>query len=349
MKASRIFTLLYKEFGLGPRNFIFIFAIILPVILSLVISTVFGELFSGQARLGLVDVGHSQITALAQSSQAVKVKLYEDSAALHTAVAHGKVDVGLVLPAGFDQQLRSATPTSLKVYVWGESLLKHRITIVALVSDWLRRVAGQEAPVELKPLVLGDAPALSWQQRLLPFLVLMSVLFGGLILPASSLVLEKQHHTLEALLITPVTPGELYLAKGLMGASISMAMAGVTLLLNRAWGGNPLLLITLLGLGSLFAAECGVLMGILIRDLNSLFATIKTLGIVLYAPALIAMFPELPQHLARLFPTYYIVQPVLDVAQAGAGWTDVAGQLAILLGLMLLLASGLGLVSRRRR
>ncbi len=349
MNAKRVAILLYKEVGQGPRNFVLIFAVVMPVVLSLVVSSVFGELFSGQARLGVVDMGHSQVTAAALATSAIKVKLYESSAALHDAVARGKVDVGLVLPLDFDAALLARETTSLKVYVWGESLLKHRVTIVALVADWLRDVAGQQAPVSLTEQVLGETAPLSWQQRLLPLLVLMSVMFGGLMFPASSLVLEKQHRTLEALYVTPTLLTEIYLAKGLMGVFVSVLMACVTLFINQAWGGNPVLLFILVTLGAVFAAECGVLLGSLLGDLNSLFATLKSMGILLYAPALIKMFPELPQQLARFFPTYYLVQPVLDVAQAGAGWRDVADELLILVLMIVLLAAGLVAWGRRLR
>jgi len=41
----------------------------------------------------------------------------------------------------------------------------------------------------------------------------------------------------------------------------------------------------------------------LVKDINTLFAIIKGLGIFLYAPAIVSLFPELPQWIAKVFPT----------------------------------------------
>jgi ABC-2 type transport system permease protein len=102
------------------------------------------------------------------------------------------------------------------------------------------------------------------------------------------------------------------------------------------------LLLGVVLLGAIFSAEVGVLMGGLVKDINSLFATIKAIGLLLYAPALITMFPEIPQWSARIFPTYYVVQPVIEIVQHGAGLSDIAWQLGILL--LLIVGTGITLI-----
>lgn len=349
MNLKRVGALLFKELGQGPKNAIFIFAIVVPFVLTAVLTLLFGTLFSGEPRLGLADLGASRVTQAALAMKALTVRTYPTASALEAAAQIGAVDVGLVLPADFDAQLAGGNATTLTVYVWGESLIKHRLALVAAISGWFRDIAGQESPVEINSIVLGDTVVRPWEQRLLPFVVLMSTMLGGIMLPASSLVAEKQHRTLNALAVTPATMGEIYLAKGLMGALISVVMGLITLALNRAFGGEPGLLVFALALGAAFAAEFGVLLGALIKDINTLFATIKSMGLLLYAPALISMFPEIPQWIAKLFPTYYVIQPVLEIAQHGAGLAEIAGQLAILAALIVLLGGILTFVTLRQR
>ena len=181
--------------------------------------------------------------------------------------------------------------------------------------------------------VLGDGTVVPWQDRLLPFIVLITILIGGVMVPASSLVSEKQKGTLRALTITPTTLGEVLIAKGLAGALLATATGVMILALNQAFGSRPLLLLVVLALGSIMAATFGILLGALVKDVNTLFATIKGIGLFLYAPAIFYLFPTLPQWIGRLFPTYYLVAPVVEISEGG-GWAEVAPELLILLGLL---------------
>lgn len=82
------------------------------------------------------------------------------------------------------------------------------------------------------------------------------------------------------------------------------------------------------------------------KDINSLFATVKALGLLLYAPALIALFPVISQWIAQIFPTYYRVDPVIAIVQRGATH-DIALHLAVLAAMIVALAAGLRVVRER--
>ncbi len=55
------------------------------------------------------------------------------------------------------------------------------------------------------------------------------------------------------------------------------------------------------------------------------------------------MFPEIPQWIARIFPTYYLIQPVIEITQEGGGLASVAPELAVL---VILTAVLLALIAR---
>ena len=149
------------------------------------------------------------------------------------------------------------------------------------------------------------------------------------------------------LTVTPVTMGEIFTAKALLGVILSMVNGVMILLLNRSFGTQPGLLIFLLCLGAIFGAQIGVLLGAFLKDINTLFATIKSMGIFLYAPAIVYMFPAIPQWIGKIFPTYYMIQPVLEVTQNNTPWSEFAWQVYILIGLILVFTVILGLVARR--
>ncbi len=349
MNLRRVGILLYREFVQGPKNFIFLFSVVIPLVLSFVLSLLFGTLFANKPRLGINDAGDSQFTRSAEAMEAFIVREYASEAELKEAAQMGAVDIGIVLPADFDARVTGGQATRMLAYIWGESLVKDRVMLAMAMTAWVRAIAGHESPVEIATTVLGNTSSLPWEDRLLPFVVMMSIMFGGMMLPASSLVAEKQKRTLSALAVTPTTMNEIYVSKGLMAVVVSTVMGLVILALNRALGSNMGLLVGVLVLGAILAAEFGVLLGMLLKDINSLFATVKSMGIVLYAPALVYMFPEIPQWIAKIFPTYYVIQPVIEISQHGAGLGEIAWQLGILLVLIVAMGIIVMLLTQRRR
>ncbi|UCH58506.1 MAG: ABC transporter permease [Anaerolineales bacterium] len=338
MKARRVGVLLWKELAHGSKSFMFIFAVLVPVVVTLVVRLLLGTIFSGKPRLGLTDLGESQIPVLAQEIDSLVTREYVNDNELREAVERGFVDMGLVLPAGFDQQLKENKPVQVSAYMWGESLLKNRIILGSTIVFLLREVSGINAPVEVVPITVGDGESLSWEERLFPFVVMITILIGGTMVPATSLVEEKQKRTLHALITSSATIGEVYLGKALAGILLSTFVGGFVLFMNQAFGAQPGLLMLSVTLSAAFAVTLGLLLGTFTNDINSLFTIIKGLGILLYAPAIVYLFPQIPEWVGKIFPTYYMLSPILRISQDGAGIAEVWSELAILAGLIIALA-----------
>jgi ABC-2 type transport system permease protein len=349
MSVRRVAVLLRRELLQGPKSFIFLWSVVLPIVMSLVLSLVFGTLFSDKPRVGITDEDSSGLVALARESQSIVVKEYGSADDLEQAVKTGAVDFGVVLPEDFDSSVKAGQHVEVTAYVWSESLAKHRIIAQVTLLDLVRELSGREAPVDITMNTLGDEASIPWSDRLLPLMVLMAVFIGGMFLPATSLVTEKQKQTLEALTVTPTTLREVFLAKGILGFIISLTMGMIILVLNQAFGGQPGLLVLMLALGAVMAAELGLILGSLVKDMSSLFAVWKFGGILLFGPALIYLFPEIPQWIGQVFPTYYLVEPVVRISQQGGGWSDIAAHVFVLVGLDVVLAAVVALALRRMR
>lgn len=348
MRFRRIRVLFIKDALYGSRNIIFVMAVVLPLVISLVLGLLFGTLFSDRPRLGIADAGASRLAADLVAADFMTVQVYESQDALLAALETGAVEMGLSLPAGFDADFIAGSRTDLTVYVWGQSLAKNRLIIISAITEELVKLTGRDAPVTIDAVLVGDRAAMSWQQRLLPLVVLMSVMIGGVMVPATSIVEEKQGRTLRALTVTPMSMGEVLFTKGVMGVLLSVFSGIAILSLNGGWGPNPVLLLAVLALGGTLAASFGVLLGSRVKDIQILFAIIKAMGILLYAPGIIALFPDtIPQWIARLFPTYYVMQPVMDVSQRGAGLGDIAFDVTILVAIIAVLIVGVGITTDR--
>ena len=349
MSLKRVGILLGKELWQGPKNFIFVWVLVMPLIISLVVSLIFGTLFDEKPKLGVVDEGNSQLVAMTRQLTSVVTKEYDSVSEIKQAVESGAVDIGMVLPTDFDGSVMQGEETELVTYIWGGSLTKNRTILGATITNLVRELAGQEVPVEIEAITLGDEVSIPWNDRLLPLVVLMAVFFGGLFLPATSVIEEKEKKTLEALVITPASIRDIFVAKGLMGIILSLFMGIVILILNQAFGTEPALLILVLALGAIMAAELGLLCGALIKDITNLFAIWKLGGILLFGPAIIYMFPQIPQWIGKLFPTYYFLQPIIAISQGGGGWSDIATNVFILVGLDLILVGVVVLALKRTR
>ena len=147
MSIRRTGVLIWKELSKGSRGFMFILAIVVPVLLSLLLALVFGSIFSERATLGIVDEGSSQIPARAAEIDSVIVREYESASELKDAVARGAVDLGMVLPAGFDDQVAAREPAEVEGYIWGESGLDSR----AIEPIWRPKyLKGLKLPIGLE-------------------------------------------------------------------------------------------------------------------------------------------------------------------------------------------------------
>jgi ABC-2 type transport system permease protein len=256
-------------------------------------------------------------------------------------------DVAAVIDPDQLRRLARARPKeiSLKIYVSGESLAKDRTIAVASVVDALRSVAPQTGSIDFGQISLGKEKAVPLLERMLPFIVLVAVLVGAFLLPATFLVQEKEKKTLTALLVTPLSFAEVLVAFGALGTVLAVLMGLAVLVLNVGLS-SPLLLLLPLVLGSILMAEWGLTAGLLVKDMNSLFANIKLFGILFYAPAIVLLFPSWPQWIARIFPTFYIVNPVYRVSIFGEGWSEIGWQIYVLVGFIFLFFLPLTILAR---
>jgi ABC-2 type transport system permease protein len=349
MSLRRIGVLFARELRASAGNFLMVFAVVVPVVFSLLVSLVFGDLFSGRPVLGFYDPYDSRFTSLMMAQNHLKTSLYDSLDEMIADAEAGVIETGYVVPEGFDQALRDGTRMDFLVYTWGETSLKDRLIADTTITNVVSQIAGLErtASVEIRPL--GQTDQTSLADQLLPILILMTIMLGGVMVPALSMISEKQSRTLLALNVTPARLSEVFAAKALLGIALGTSTGLITLGINHAFGSDPLLLVFVLLLGALAASLLGTLLGALLKDMNSLLAVLKAGGLLLIAPGILDIIPKAPDWIARLFPTYYILNPVMAVAERGAGLGDIMGNLLVLLAMAGALIFALAVVMERQQ
>lgn len=346
MNMNRVWTLIKNEVFHGPRDIVLVMAVITPIALALFVNLAFGNIFTDRATLGVYDEGRSRLPAVLSRAGSISLQTYTSEADLRAATANGAIDMGIVLPPDFDKTLATGT-VKLKAYVWGESLARSRAIIPITLADAVREITGAPLPVNIETVALGDQSSVPWNDRLLPMVVLLAIFFGGMMIPASSLINEKNRHTLEALNVTPASIGDIFLAKGIIGAVLATLMGILTLTISGGLNSSFPALILVLGLGAIMAAEMGLLAGALISDMNTLFAIWKFGGILLMGPVVIYVFPGIPQWIGYVFPTFYVIKPVVDLAVDGQSFGSIVPYLMVLIAIVIVMGVIVGNVVSR--
>jgi ABC-2 type transport system permease protein len=329
VNLARVASILRKDIGAGPRSPVFLWTLVMPVAMTLLVQGVFGSLFEREPRLGIVDAGTSELAAALERAPGIAVRRIADAAELTRQVAAHDLDGGLVLVAGFDDALRSGARPPLELYVAGESLASDRVILTVTTLDLVREVEGRVPPVDVEIVSSGEASTLTIAQRLVPLLVLMALLVAGLFVTSFGLVEERERGTLAAILVTPTSLTEVLAAKAALGLTLAMLMALVTLALNGALALGQVALLLALLVGAVMAVEIGLVYGTLARDTKSLYTLVKSLNLILVGPVVFYLFPEWPQWIARVFPTYYFLDPLFEITTRGAGLREVGGDLLV--------------------
>lgn len=346
MSPFRTFEVVRKDLRLGPRSPVFLWVLVLPLLITFVVQVAFGSLFDPELRLGIVDRSDSAVTSAMRQLEGIETTLLADSGRLQELVGASDLDAGLVLPEGFDDAVRNGERPILEFYVGGETHASDRIILAVTAVDLVRQIEGSPPPVEVDVVQMG-AERLPLSVRLVPFVVMYTLLIAAVFLPSFSLADEREHGTLQALVVTPVRLTEVVVAKGIVGFVLALAMAVVTLWMNDALGAEPWPLIVVLLAAGLLLVEVGLIYATAAKDVTGVFTLIKGTGIILLGPTLFYMFPDWPQWIAKLFPTYWVIEPVYQVTVNGAGLGDVWGELAVALAVAVIL--GLAAVALTRR
>ena len=339
--------ILLKDLRLGPRSPILLWAIALPIVFTFLIGAVFGDLFAPPPRLAVVDEGSSQVTLALDASPGIETTVLDDAEQMRAAVEAHDYDAGLLLPAGLDDDLAADRAVAIDFVVSGQSLASTRLVLGVTTLDELRGASGDADLVEVTVSTVGEQEWVPVDDRVLPLIVIYAVMIAGLFLPASSLVEERESRTIDAVLVTPARMSQVLLAKGVLGVLLAVLMGWVTLALNGALTGEVVGLTMFLVLGGIMMAELGLVLGSWAKDSNTLFSAVKGGGVLVIAPVLFTLFPGLPQGVARIFPTYYFLQPIYDMSVAGTGLGDHWLELAVCAAICVLMVPLVAAMGRR--
>ncbi len=199
------------------------------------------------------------------------VEFFSTEESLKQAVLDGDYQVAVALPPDIMDTWSSGEKPLITVYYASTAPPEINAAIVALVKELSYAQTGQALNFEtteeiLDPDMLGNQIAL--RDRMRPLLAVFILLME--ILTLSSLIaVEIEQGTARALLVTPLRTSDLFIAKGLLGVGLALGQAILFMALVGGFSHQPLIILTVLIIGSVMTVGTGFLLASLTRDVTA--------------------------------------------------------------------------------
>ncbi len=288
----------------------------------------------------------------------------EDVAAL---LDRGDARLALVIPAGYQTQLATGEEPVVQLLVDGTNSMTGRSVLgqarALVVEESRSRLAAAEAlagPMSLPQIEnrirLWYNPAL----RFVLFVVLSMLAIGaymvGVIHPAASIVKEKETGTIEQLLVTPLGPWRIIVAKTVPTFVVALAAFGPGLLVARAFGlplhGDPAAFLVATSAFLVSAIATGVLIGTVTSTLQqALLVTFFVLFPVLFLSGTMTPIESMPRAVelaSRLSPLRYYLETLLGIFLKGLDTRALLRPILWMAGLGGALVAIAGILFRRK-
>jgi len=245
----------------------------------------------------------------------------------------GKASLVIVIPEGFDRDLRRGTVPVVQLLLDGSNSNTAAIArgyaaqiLDRFQQEWLPD--GASATVQVEPVVrVWYNPDQTYTSFMVLSMIALAALMVGVIHPAASIVREKEVGTIEQLMVTPIRIGELFLAK--TAPTLAMGLLSVfPSLLIVWWFGVPLrgslllfllltalFLLSAIGIGVLVAAVSKTLQQALLLSFFGLFPLMFLSGTLVPVESM----PEFLQTLSLVSPLRYYMDVILGIFLKGAG------------------------------
>ena len=338
MSMQVIRTLVVKEVMIFFRNKFFAVITVLALVFYLAIYFALPSTVDVEIEIGLYAAGGaSQETLALFEANYITIIEAESEEALTGAVEDGDYPGGIVLSEGEE--------TQVKLYLSAKSAQEVNDAVEVLIS-----MVFNESRVNLTFEVLGydlGGESLAMRERMLPLFAVLVLVME--VMGLSTLIAEERStKTLQALLVTPMSVGDFFIGKGIMGVGLAFSQAMIIMLLAGGLQSEPLPIIVVLFFGAMLVTGIAFLIGAFGKDMMSNIGWMMLALFTLMVPALTIMFPGTSADWIKIIPSYYIVDTVHRVVNFGAEWADVWQNLVMtLLFAVAFLILGVEVLKRR--
>ena len=270
--------------------------------------------------------------------------------ALTYLVDHGDVRGALVIPAGYGQQIVAQEPAEVAFLIDGSDPTAANTVLAAsqqvgqavtleLIEQRLGRPVDELPGIDVRPRVWYN-PSMESAYFMIPGMIVLVLFIFTILFTATSIVRERELGTIEQLIVTPIRPLELILAKVLPYVVISFVVVievltiGVLLFGVPINGSVPLLLglsglflLTSLGVGILVSSTASTQHEALLMTFATALPTIYLSGFLFPIEAM----PHWMQLITYLVPARYAMVIMRGIILKGVGFNVLIEQVGAVL------------------
>jgi ABC-2 type transport system permease protein len=212
---------------------------------------------------------------------------------------------GLVVPADFEQMGEEPALTGYLLWVNRGKVAE----LESLYSSKLGELLGQPVRVEIGANIVIPSPELG--TTMVNLHILFVTLFTAMLLVPALMLEEKLTQTLDALLVSPASVGQVVMGKALAGFFYVVLIGGLFFALNWIYITNWGLALLAFLLCATFSIGLALTAGSLLQTPQQMSLWMAPLMILLIVPAVFAGFSNLAPSLQAIFswlPTTALVQ-----------------------------------------
>jgi len=175
----------------------------------------------------------------------------------------------------------------------------------------------------------------------------------GLMVAPNLMIEEKELRTMDALLISPASVGQIVIAKALTGLVYCLAAGGLVMAASAPlvvhW---DLAILAIIG-GSLFTVAVGLLLGVTLNSRQQLIIWSAVLMFPLFIPVIASEIlpdiqaPDLVQQVVSLVPTVPVAEATRWALSGQFPWTEILTGLAVTVTCAIALLIAVAWVVRR--
>lgn len=282
----------------------------------------------------LYDAGESGWIPALENSSPFTIQVLDTQEAVQYRISRrGEPELGLILPAGFDQAATVGGPVTLQGYLLNWVSQKQASLLVSKAERQISGVVAAPVKITVERLfMLPETTGIALSRGVGNLLL---ILMTGVIMIPHLILEERRARTLDALMVSPATAGQITLGKGLTGFSYCLLGCALTWLFNSKlimqWW-----LALLAGLGmAVFSVALGLFLGVFVINRQQLLVmanlTIFPLVIATFMSTVFDFIPTWLRTLCGWLPTSLTLDMFRLSFTPSADFTSIAARVAVMI------------------
>jgi ABC-type Na+ efflux pump permease subunit len=319
---------------------------------------VFYQMFPGWTHadappnLLVYDAGDSSLVAALQDSSNVDLYQYRSQQVMEEKLSAGdERELGLVIPADFDQVLASGEQPELEGYLIHWASDADASELKSHVEREIAELMGQPVRININQERVYAHPESYGRPFLAAVSLLLALTMIGISVAPHLMIEEKQAKTIDVLRVSPAKSSHVVIAKALTGLFYCLTAVVVVFAFNTAlithWG----LAILAAALGSLFTVALGLLLGTLFEVKQQLslwgFLLISVLLMPVFLSIMAKVLPKTVVAIIAWIPTVALSRVFQFSCSGSAPWAEFGPSLALVVGCTVLVLAAVVWAVRR--